>query len=68
MHLVERVLLALVKLLLAELHTLISPQPRVLLFDLWQPARLIRRIRRFVPALRVTVDLRRVLGGQGERI
>lgn len=68
MHLVEGILLALIKLLLAELHALIPPQPGILPLNLRQPARLIRRIRSLVPPLRVAVNLRRILAGQRERI
>lgn len=64
MHLVERILLALLKLLLASLDTLIATQTGVLLLDLGHPTSLESRIRRLEPSLGVSVDLGGILVGQ----
>lgn len=61
MHLVEWVLITLLKLLLASLNTLVPPQPGVLLLDFRHAARLERRIRSLVPPLRMPVDLGGIL-------
>lgn len=69
MHLVERVLGALVELLLAYLDALLPAQARVLLLDLGQTASLVRRVGGLVPSLRVSVDLGRVGAcREGERV
>ena len=64
MHLVERILLTLLKLLLTSLNTLVPPQPGILLFDLRHPTRLERRVGSLVPSLRVAIDLGSILVGQ----
>lgn len=68
MRLVERILITLVKLLLAEFNALLSSQTRVLLFNLWHASRLKRRIRSLVSSLRVAVNLGVVLVGKGQGI
>lgn len=69
MQLVERVLGALLELLLADLDALLLAQARVLLLDLGQPAGLERRVRRLVPSLRVAVHFCRVGAcREGERV
>ena len=68
MRLVERILLTLLKLLPAKIHALVPPQPRVLLLDLGHAPRLVSGVSRLVPPLRVSVDLRRILVRQGERV
>ena len=63
MHLVEGVLLALLELLPAEIHTLVSAQARVLFFDLGQTSFLEGGIGSLESSLGVTVDLRGILRG-----
>lgn len=57
MNLVERILFTLVKLLPADINPLLSPQPRILLFDLGHTTRLECRIRSLEPSFWVAVDL-----------
>lgn len=68
MRLVKRILIALLKLLLHQLDALLPPQPGMLLLDLRHAARLVRRIRRLVPTLRMAVDLGRVLIRQAQGV
>jgi len=67
--LVERVLLALLELLPADLNALLLAQTGVLLLDLRQPARLVGGVGGLVPPLRVAVDLDAVRAfGKGEGV
>jgi hypothetical protein len=67
--LVERVLLALLKLFLAQLYPLVLAQPRMLDLDLRQPSLLKCLVRSFEPPLRVALNLLRVgVCGEGEGV
>lgn len=68
MHLVKRILLALLKLLSAKLDALLSPQARILLLNLRQSPLLKRRIGSLEPSLRVPINLAAVLLRQRQRI
>lgn len=68
MNLVERILFTLVKLLPADINPLLSPQPRVLLFDLGHTTRLERRIRSLEPSFWVAVDLGGILVRQRQSV
>ena len=68
MNLVERILFTLVKLLPADINPLLSPQSRVLLFNLWHPTRLERRIRSLKSSFWVAVDLGGILVRQRQGV
>lgn len=68
MNLVERVLFTLVKLLSADINPLLSPQSRVLLFNLWHTTSLERRIRSLEPSFWVAVDLGGILVRQRQSV
>ena len=68
MNLVERILFTLVKLLPADINPLLSPQSRVLLFNLWHTTSLERRIRSLEPSFWVAVDLGGILVRQRQGV
>lgn len=67
-HLVKRILVALVELPPTGLNALVPPQTGVLLFNLGHAPRLERRICSLVPPLWVTVDLGGILVRQRQGV